>query len=95
LSYKQFKPYCLTFLAKIKIFCLRYDSLLRPERSLFVERFTNRDSWFTNVDEHLGVWVVLAIFEKKTAVFGCLTNALAPPPIARESCSTAQTDRPV
>jgi len=26
--------------------------------------------------------VVLAIFAKKTAVFGCLTNALAPPPIA-------------
>ena len=34
-------------------------------------------------------------FCKKTAVFGCLTNALAPPPIALESCSTAQTDRPV
>jgi len=37
----------------------------------------------------------LAIFAKKTAVFGCLTNALAPPPIALESCLTAQTDRPV
>jgi len=34
-------------------------------------------------------------FPKKTAVFGCLTNALAPPLIALESCSTAQTDRPV
>jgi len=34
-------------------------------------------------------------FSQKTAVFGCLTNALAPPPIALESCSTAQTDRPV
>ena len=34
-------------------------------------------------------------FRKKTAVFGCLTNALATPPIALESCSTAQTDRPV
>jgi len=34
-------------------------------------------------------------FRKKTAVFGCLTNALAPLPIALESCSTAQTDRPV
>ena len=33
--------------------------------------------------------------KKKTAVFGCLTNALAPPPIALESCSTAQTYRPV
>jgi len=32
--------------------------------------------------------------QKKTAVFGCLTNALAPVPIALESCSTAQTDRP-
>jgi len=34
-------------------------------------------------------------FCKKTAVFVCLTNALAPPPIALESCSTAETDRPV
>jgi len=34
-------------------------------------------------------------FSQKTAVFGCLTNALAPPPIALESCSTAETDRPV
>jgi len=34
-------------------------------------------------------------FRKKNAVFGCLTNALAPPPIALESCSTAQMDRPV
>jgi len=33
--------------------------------------------------------------QKKTAVFGCLTNALAPLPIALESCSAAQTDRPV
>jgi len=35
------------------------------------------------------------MFIKKTAVFGCLTNALAPSLIALESCSTAQTDRPV
>jgi len=34
-------------------------------------------------------------FRKKTAIFGCLTNTLAPLPIALESCSTAQTDRPV
>ena len=34
-------------------------------------------------------------FRKKAAVFGCLTNALALPPIALESCSAAQTDRPV
>jgi len=34
-------------------------------------------------------------FCKKTAVFGCFTNALAPPPIALKSCSTDQTDRPV
>ena len=33
--------------------------------------------------------------QEKTAVFGCLTNALAPPPIVLESCSRAQTDRPV
>jgi len=35
------------------------------------------------------------ISAKKTAIFSCLTNALAPLPIALESCSTAQTDRPV
>jgi len=34
-------------------------------------------------------------FRKKTAVFGCLTNTLAPPLIVLESCSTAQTDWPV
>jgi len=34
-------------------------------------------------------------FRKTTAVFGCLTNALAPLLIALENCSTAQTDRPV
>jgi len=33
--------------------------------------------------------------KKKTVVFGCLTNALALPPIVLESCSAAQTDRPV
>jgi len=37
----------------------------------------------------------LGDFRKKTAVFGCLTNALSPLPIALESCSAAQTDRPV
>jgi len=36
--------------------------------------------------------VILAIFAKKTAVFGRLINTLAPPPIALKSCSTAQTD---
>jgi len=33
--------------------------------------------------------------QKKPAVFGCLTNALAPLPIALESCSAAQTDWPI
>ena len=32
-------------------------------------------------------------FGLKPAVCSCLTNALAPPPIALESCSRAQTDR--
>ena len=36
-----------------------------------------------------------SISAQKTTVFGCLTNALAPLPIALESCSWAQTDRPV
>jgi len=31
----------------------------------------------------------------KTAVFGCLTNTLAPLPIVLESCSRAQTHRQV
>jgi len=46
---------------------------------------------------HLTPWRLggFGDFRKKTAVFGCLTNALAPPPIAPESCSTAQTDWPV
>jgi len=46
---------------------------------------------------YLTPWLPLGFsaFRKKTAVFGCLTIALAPPPIALESCLTAQTDRPV
>ena len=35
------------------------------------------------------------ISAEKTAVSGCLTNALAPPPIVLESCSMAQNNRPV
>jgi len=31
----------------------------------------------------------------KPAVVSCFTNAIAPLPIALESCSRAQTDRPV
>jgi len=31
----------------------------------------------------------------KPSVFGCITNAIAPQPIALESGSSAQTDRPV
>jgi len=34
-------------------------------------------------------------FGLKPAVFGCFTNAIAPPPIALESCSRVQTDRAV
>jgi len=34
-------------------------------------------------------------FGLKPAVYGCHTNAIAPPPITLESCSRAQTDRPV
>jgi len=47
----------------------------------------NRESWrtiYSNLD-----------FGLKPAVFSCLTNAISPPPIALESCSRAQTDRPV
>ena len=33
-------------------------------------------------------------FQPKTAVFSCLTNALAPPSIALKSCLRAQPDRP-
>jgi len=38
---------------------------------------------------------VLQFRPKKTAVFDCLTNALAPLLIALESYSRAQMDRPV
>jgi len=34
-------------------------------------------------------------FGLKPAVFGCLTNTIAPPLIALESCSSPQMDRPV
>jgi len=40
-------------------------------------------------------YICTSISAWKTAVFSCLTNALAPPPIALESCSRAQTDWPV
>jgi len=34
-------------------------------------------------------------FSLKPEVFSCLTNTIAPLPIALESCSMAQMDRPV
>jgi len=40
-------------------------------------------------------YIRTSISAQKTAVFGCLTNALGPLLIALESCSMAQTDRPV
>ena len=46
------------------------------------------------VDTFRAAWF-RQFLQKKTAVFGCLTNAVAPPPIVLESCSAAQTDRPV
>jgi len=45
-------------------------------------------------DTFRAVWF-RRFLQKKTAIFGCLTNALAPPSIALESCSAAQTDQPV
>ena len=40
-------------------------------------------------------YICTSISAEKAAVFGCLTNVLAPPPIALESCSSALTDRSV
>jgi len=40
-------------------------------------------------------YIRTSISAEKTAVFGCLTNALAPLPIALESCWMAQKNRPV
>jgi len=40
-------------------------------------------------------YIRTSISAQKTAVFGCLTSALAPTLIALESCSRAQMDRPV
>jgi len=53
----------------------------------FRKTFQHIESWPTNIS--------YLDFGLKPAVFGCLTNAIAPPPIALESCSTAQTDWPV
>jgi len=37
-----------------------------------------------------GLWYIrTSISALKTAVFSCITNALAPPPIALQSCSMA------
>jgi len=56
-----------------------------------------RVSWLFSLISSLTPWRLggFGDFRKKTAVFGCLTNALAPAPIALENCSTAQTDQPV
>jgi len=53
--------------------------------------------WYNRKENPLALWRLggFGDFRKKTAVFGCLTKALAPPPIALESCSTAPTDWPV
>ena len=53
-------------------------------KKIFLKHFENRCTIYSYFD-----------FGLKTAVFGCLTNALAPPPIALESCSRAQMDQPV
>jgi len=45
------------------------------------------ESWSTNIS-----FLELGL---KPEVFGCLTNAIAPPPIALDSCSKAETDRPI
>jgi len=48
--------------------------------------------------QHFESWhTIYSCFEigQKPAVVNCLTNAQAPSPIALESCSRAQTDRPV
>jgi len=44
-------------------------------------------NWSTNVS-YLEIGLKLAVVD-------CLTNGIAPPPIALESCSGAQTDWPV
>jgi len=60
----------------------------------FVNSFLHHDA--NSEKFHLTPWRLAGFgdFCEKT-VFGCLTNTLAPPPIALESCSTAETDRPV
>jgi len=55
---------------------------------------TNAFEWHTQFNTFRAAWF-RRFSQKKTAVFGCLTNTLAPPPIALESCSAAQTDQPV
>jgi len=51
--------------------------------------------WISSLINTLASGWFWQFLQKNPAVFGCLTNALAPPPITLESCSTTQTDRPV
>jgi len=71
---------CLKNCSKLNLYC-KLDKNDRHNLTLSLNTFTV--AWFRQFSQ------------KKTAVFSCLTNALAPPPIALKSCSVAQTDRPV
>jgi len=77
------------------------SSGLKTKRHLIIGliAFTGHKFSTTNARNLILTFLRLSGFgdfrKKKTAVSSCLTNALAPPLIALESCSTAQTDRPV
>jgi len=50
--------------------------------------FSNTKIWHAQIYSYFEIGL-------KPAVVSCLNNAIASPPIALESCSRAQTDRPV
>ena len=71
---------------KFTIFTTSSRTISRPDRWLF-SSINLLTIWEPGYD------IFVLWFQPKTAVFGCPTNALAPPLIALESCSRAQPDR--
>ena len=61
---------------------------------MFVVFLKKTFSWFNTLRAGIR-YIRTSISAEKTAVFACFANAIVPPPIALESCSRAQTDRPV
>ena len=64
------------------------------EGQLLISLFSIKPHFLLHFESRRTIYSYLD-FSLKIAVFGCLTNALAPLPIALGSCSMAQTDQQV